>query len=174
MALELIDEPCGLWACRTEDLNPAKRAEMVSSWKDGEGPGNILVFCDDCGRIVINRDRLNVSLASDVIRLCLRLMAIDEQCKQIRMNVQGESIHTKELIEVVYHAILERYALKMEPILKLQYFSGIDRVYMVLRRMAQSECFSLWASLYAYHLGGIEGIRAERARRRRKKTPPCR
>ncbi len=172
MALELIDEPYGLWACSTSDLSQEKPGEMVRSWKNGEGMESILVFCDNCGRIVINQDRINVSLTSDVIRLYLRLMAIDEQCKQIRMNVQGESIHTKELIEVVYHAILERYALKMEPILKLQYFSGIDRVYMVLRRMAQSECFSLWASLHAYHLGWIEGIRAERARRQ-KKTPPC-
>ena len=107
-----------------------------------------------------------------MIRRYLCLMATDEQCKQIRIDAQAESIHTKELIEVVYHAILERYALKMEPILKRQCFSDIDRVHTVLRRMAQSEYFSLYACMYAYNSDGLKTFaqRAPAGRRKRRRA----
>lgn len=163
MALELIDEQFGLWACNISDLNAEQKESIVSSWKDGAGIESLIAFLDG-ERIVLNRERAEFPALCDFLRLYLS--TTDEQRRLIQRRAHYVGGGMKELVEITDRALLGRYAVDIIPIVKHQALDGVDRLFAVLPKL-DCQNYDSWACVNAYLLGRIEGIRRERARKKR-------
>lgn len=165
MALELIDEQFGLWACNISDLNEEQKERIVNSWQDGAGIESLIAFSDG-ERIVLNRERAEFPALCDFLRLYLS--AAGEQRRLIQKKTHAVGDWARELVEIANHALLERYAVDIIPILKRQIldFDELDHLFAVLHKL-DCQNYDSWACVNAYLLGRIEGIRRERARKKR-------
>ncbi len=172
MSYELINQELNLWSCSISDLTMSQVKCFLGQWSKGSAISSLTVFYESSvDKIVINKDLTGFNT---YIKLILDYFSLSEDERQdykntldtLEFEVETSKRNISDFIDVLDTALILRKMREVKRLLgkqscRLNKIKEFD--FLMNRREHRA-----FIPVDLYNYGYIEGIRAERARRKAK------
>ncbi len=173
MSYELINKDLNMWSCSISDLTMEQVDYFLCQWTDGSSISSLTIFYEPLeDKLVINKDIVGFEqylyINKAYISLCYEQR---EEYKfylhETKLSSEASKNSINEFLGVLDRAMLIRKIKKIDEILGKQ-SCQLDKVqeFRYIESKHKNESSNHWIMSDAFNYGYIEGIRAERARRK--------
>ncbi len=175
MSYELINKDLNMWSCSISDLTTEQVNYFLSQWPKGSNIDSLMIFYEPSeDKLVINEDMQRIEKYLYIIKAYMSLSHAEREEYRFYLSDKLSNEASKnsiyEFLEVLDGAIIARKIKNLSQILGKQ-SCQLDKVqeFKYIESKHKKESSNHWIMADAFNYGYMEGIRAERARRKAKR-----